>query len=160
MQSHVAINAPTAFYNQIRKPKSSWSRGRWSIQGIKCLFTRYSPAVVPEVTHSLALVTHGTKGLIKYQLRLPCSSPPTIPSSDPAPSPRGTPPPRATPLLGSLLANYYLPTGEGVQDPRRGVCDGGPREEVVHFVGKHGDLILTIHPMVAEFGHPLVKDVI
>lgn len=160
MQSHVAINAPTAFHNQIRKPKSSWSRGRWSIRGIKFLVTHYSPGAVPEGTRSLALVTHGTNGLIKYQLRLPCSSPPTIPSSDPGPSPSATPPPRATPLLGSLLANDYLPTREGVQGPRRRVGDGGPREEVVHFMWKHGDLILTIHPMVAESGHPLVKDVI
>lgn len=37
-------------YNQIRKPESSWPRGRWGVRGIKCLFTRYSPVVVPEGT--------------------------------------------------------------------------------------------------------------
>lgn len=77
--------------------------------------------------------------------------------TDPSPHWRllSTKPPH---LLDSWLAHSYLPIWNGVQDSGRRVCDSGSWEIVINLVWKHGDFILTIHSVVAEFGYPLIKD--
>lgn len=62
--------------------------------------------------------------------------------------------------LDSWWANHYLPTWNGVHDPRTRVCDCRSWEKMINFVRKHGDFILTVHSVVAEFGYPLIKDVL
>lgn len=84
---------------------------------------------------------------------------PTSPSSFRQTPPQwGLLPTKPPHLLDSLLAHSYLPIWNGVQDSGRGVCDSGSWEIVINLMWKHGDFILTIHSVVAEFGYPFIKD--
>ena len=89
------------------------------------------------------------------------SAPPCKPLLPQALPPRADSPTQSHLLpLDSWLVNHYLPTWNGVHDPRTRVCDCRSWEKMINFVWKHGDFILTVHSVVAEVGYPLIKDVL